>query len=1119
MRNYIFVIVFFLPWVAALNAQVSTVQFGKNRVQYHDDFDQWSYYQSDNVKTFWYGKSRDIGMVAAKIAEKEYPEILDLLEHKMNQKIELLVFSELGDQNQSNIGDDEIIFKENELVSIVNRKIFVHYNGDLLQLEKSIREGLCGILIQDMFYGGGIEPGFQSNYAKKLPDWFLDGLVSFAGGDWNPTIDNQFRQYISTQKKGKLKFKKMQRMHPILAGHSFWYFLASTYGKSIIPNLLYLTKLNKDLDDAFVFVFGVKIEQMLVQWKNFYESIYEIEDRNSIVPTEDQAWKLWKKGRAEITNGVYHPNFNQVAYAISFEGKRHIYLKDLATQKKKKIFKYGVRNPFVPMDENYPSMRWSQNGEDLALIYEHRDKIYLRIIHIATGEYFEQVLPERFERVFGFDFIDERYLVLSALTLGNIDLYRYDVRTRQSDQLMNDYFADMYPEVVDYENKKFIAFQSNRDRSTYTNWQTDSIPSITTADIWMLDWAHPLNVFPLYQTSIENEKFVKATDKAIYFTSNENGIENLAMVPYRLVTEDTAYVMRYFNKYYEIEPERKDSVDQGLLFSFPTYTVETSEIQFLTDLNTHMESVIVAPERKSAIYTVHYDEKFHTFINPSIAGQEDITPVAYFQYLDRKMSAQNKRDSIRKASIDPNQKFQTPYTNVFSNQYLDSLFRTKTEIFTNLSYGERKSTPVQNRSDFIDIEASKVVPYRWQFSVYESSFDFNNELLFDGLDSYAGEGGTYERIPTGLLGKVVVKDLFEDYEFEGGVRFPPNFNAAEYFLIYRNLKHRLDKSISLYRKVQSERFPTDSGLQGGQKYEVLLGQYGLTYPLDFYHSIRAKFTLRQDKTLIKPTSIAELNMAPEVSQRMGVKLEYVFDNSFIYSTNIRFGTRAKVFGEVMKQIEVQFIEDFKFDLSDGYLAVLGFDIREYLPVLKHSVFAVRAGGAISLGSEKILYYLGGADNEIIPQFNDNGRTNYRYNYAFQTIAPSLRGFISNVRSGNNHLLSNIELRVPVFQYIFGKNMRSKILKDFQIVGFFDAGMAWEGNDPYDPNNPINFVEIDRPPILSAKIHYFRDPFVIGYGGGARINLFGYFLRADYAWGVDSGAIKKPRFHFSLGLDF
>ncbi len=1054
--------------------------------------------------------------MVAKIAENEYPEILDLLEHKINQKIQILVFSDVTDENQSNIGMDELLYNESDLVPIHQNKVFVHYTGDQLELRRKVREGMCGILIQDMYFGGGLDVSLQVNYAKKLPRWYLDGMISFAGSEWNADKDNAFRKYY--EEKGELNFKKMSRDYPVLAGHSFWYYLASTYSKNVIPNLLYLTKINRDLEDAFDFVFGVELDQMIVQWQRFFESIYAAGEKDRIVPEPESRWKLWKRGRAQVTNGEYSPGGERLAYAINFQGKYKVYVRDLESGAQKRVFKYGTRNPFLPVDIEYPSLRW-MNNRDLAMIYERRDKLYIRIYSTETEEVFEQVFPERFERIYGFDVIDDRYIVISAQSMSNIDLYRYDLRTRQSDQYMNDYFADMYPEIVRNDLGTFVSFQSNRDRTSWTNWQSDSLTNIQTSDLWMMDLDHPLNLFPVSQTTSVNERLVKSTPEQLYFLSTETGITNLATLAYEIVPDDTIYVRRYLNNHFLVPKAEVDSVDPGLLHVLPGYQVRTSEVKFLTDVPRHLRTAVVSPGGDRAMLTyLDKEDNFITFEDESLSHIDTIQPIAYYQYLDRRVENRKRSDSISLATLDTTQTFQTPFSNIFPNAYLDSLFRSKTEIFTNLSYNNTQNE-VASRSDFMDIERTKIVPYRWQFSVFESSFDVSNEILFDGLDSYAAEGGTYRRAPTGLLGKVVIKDLFEDYEFEGGIRFPPNFNGAEYYGIYRNNKHRLDKSLSLYRKVQTERNPTASGLQGGEKYEVLLGQVGVGYALDFYNSVRAKFTLRQDRNTIKPTTIDELNMPPDISQRIGLRLEYIYDNSFIYNPNIRNGTRAKIYGEVMKKLNLQLIEDFKLQFGEGYLTTFGVDARHYLPVLKHSILALRVGAGISMGSEKILYYLGGADNEIIPQFNEDGRNNYRYTYAYQTVAPSLRGFKSNVRSGNNHLLSNIELRIPPFQYIFGKNMQSRLLRDFQLVGFFDVGMAWEGRDPYDPNNPINFVEIEHPPILHAKVQYFRDPFVMGYGAGVRINLLGYFLRGDYAWGVDSGATLKPRIHVSLGYDF
>ena len=39
-------------------------EFGKNRIQHHDDFDDWYMYETQNFVTYWYGKARNVGQLA-----------------------------------------------------------------------------------------------------------------------------------------------------------------------------------------------------------------------------------------------------------------------------------------------------------------------------------------------------------------------------------------------------------------------------------------------------------------------------------------------------------------------------------------------------------------------------------------------------------------------------------------------------------------------------------------------------------------------------------------------------------------------------------------------------------------------------------------------------------------------------------------------------------------------------------------------------------------------------------------------------------------------------------------------------------------------------------------------
>ncbi|MFT7589279.1 MAG: hypothetical protein ACI959_001496 [Limisphaerales bacterium] len=108
--------------------------------------------------------------------------------------------------------------------------------------------------------------------------------------------------------------------------------------------------------------------------------------------------------------------------------------------------------------------------------------------------------------------------------------------------------------------------------------------------------------------------------------------------------------------------------------------------------------------------------------------------------------------------------------------------------------------------------------------------------------------------------------------------------------------------------------------------------------------------------------------------------------------------------------------------------------------------------------------------------------------------------------------------MPIFSYLINKPIGSEIVRNFQIIGFFDVGSAWHGLFPFDDENRFNVVVTTNGPITTT-VNYYQNPVVAGYGFGARTLLFGYFLRFDMAWGLDTGESLDPRYYFSLTTDF
>jgi hypothetical protein len=258
-------------------------------------------------------------------------------------------------------------------------------------------------------------------------------------------------------------------------------------------------------------------------------------------------------------------------------------------------------------------------------------------------------------------------------------------------------------------------------------------------------------------------------------------------------------------------------------------------------------------------------------------------------------------------------------------------------------------------------------------------------------------------------------------------------------------------------------------------------------------------------------------------------LEFVHDDAINPATNIWYGLRFKIYADVNAEISNKFgttkSQEHPFTMN------VGFDARHYLPIYRNIIWAVRAAGDFSWGKQKLIYFLGGVDNWLTFGSNQktdkNGNIVYRYlnpanvpdpntNYAFQTLAVNLRGFLQNTANGNNALVINSEVRAPVFTSFFNKPINNAFLRNFQVVQFIDLGTAWNGkfNKLSRPS-----VTYNAPPIAVKVKAGGVGPFAGGYGFGARSTLLGYFLRFDAGWEMNRFFKGKPKYYFAMGLDF
>jgi len=380
----------------------------------------------------------------------------------------------------------------------------------------------------------------------------------------------------------------------------------------------------------------------------------------------------------------------------------------------------------------------------------------------------------------------------------------------------------------------------------------------------------------------------------------------------------------------------------------------------------------------------------------------------------------------------------------------------------------------------------------------------DNSLINETYQTFTGGAVFFDPGLNGLF-KVGLNDLMDDYRLVGGVKLSGNLNSNEYYLSYENLKHQTDQQWSFYRQSREEIYTYDY-----LKINTHNLRYAVRYPFNDLTSLRWSASFRNDRIVNLSTDVANL-LAPNSHENwVSSRLEFVHDNTINTGLNLYNGIRYKLFAEYFDQL----------DRSKSDLTVLGLDIRTYKKIHRQIIWANRIAASTSFGNDKLIYYLGSTDNCFTPvnNFNQNIQIDYSKNYAFQTVASNLRGFTQNIRNGNSFALINSEIRFPIFQYLIHKPIRTDFFRNFQVVGFGDIGTAWTGPSPYGKNNSLFQADYPGNPI-SITVTKDIEPIVGGYGFGLRSRVLGYFVRADWAWGIDDG-VKQPRlFYFSLGLDF
>lgn len=1076
---YLLLLSLFIIKVNDGNAQFytgSNQPFGKNRVQYNPLF--WKKLNFQRFEILFNGTGKQNAIYTAKVAQKALMDIENFLDVQNKDKLQILVYNTQAQFRQSNIGlTSEESTNIGGAATISGNKVFVYYPGNHKDFDQQIRHGIIDLMVHKMVYGDGWTQSFKNSTLLSLPDWFLKGFVDYKSTPWSTEIDNKVKSGVLSGKFDK--FNRLQGEDARIAGMALWNYVSEAYGERLMPNILYLTRVSRNVESGFLYVLGTPLKNLTSDFLNYYKERYGTDNQLRIEPSAKEIHVKVKKKYQRYQQFKISPDGKYAAFVTYQLGQYKIWLLDIEENKLKKIHKGDFKLDRLP-DYSFPVLAWHPTSSILSFAEEKKGELLLNIYEIEEKKKYPRTLL-RLEKILDMSYSDDgKSIIMSAVYKGQTDLFLYNVIGNNQKQLTDDIFDDLQPRFID--DSKRVIFTSNRFEDTIRK-KSDIKQYGTEKDIFILQISNPeLPLVRITNTPHVDENFPAQYQKGKYtFTSDENGIANRYVAYYDSAVSyiDTVVHYRYFS----------------VIGRLTNYAYGVSEYEM--DYKNNQFSMV---QLKGGTYHFYEGKPSNDII------YEDDLSITRFEKFKRLQNGEKVSD--KKTKLEEEVKLDSGEVDI-DNYIFNIEQKDDSQKLGKKSGDEDKPTLKNDDNKFLPDSVKNKIPFKLpREELYEVNFAIDNIITQLG-NSYINQsyqrftGAGYQNPGLNNVTKISASDVFEDYHIIGGFRLPFNLNTTEYLLSYQNLKDRLDKIYTVTRQA----FQQTNGSYSEKIHTYNLG-YELKYPFSVVSSLRFSLKGRYDRIATLSTDDISLNRETVTHYLGGARLAYVYDNTRSLGLNLLSGVRMKIWGEAYYEPNV--------NKSDFF--VLGLDFRHYQKIHRQLIFATRFAISTSVGQQRLLYYLGGVDNWVGQKFDSSIQPDPNQNYQFQTIATPLRGFYQNIRNGNSMAVINNELRFPAIKYFAAKPIRSDFLENFMIIGFSDVGTAWTGWNPYTSQNSFNTSVITGKNYI-VTIQNQKEPIVYSYGWGLRSRIFGYYVRFDWAWGVDDGERLKPLKQFSLSLDF
>jgi Tol biopolymer transport system component len=448
--------------VATLSSSPASAQyFGQNKVQYRD-FD-FQVLKTEHFDIYFYPREKEGVALAARMAERWYSRLRDLLDHELRGRQPLILYASHVDFEQTNVISGVLGEGTGGVTESLQRRIVLPLAGPLAETDHVIGHELVHAFQFDMTTSPDAPPGMTG--AHRLPLWFIEGMAEYLSlGPRDPNTTMWLRDAAARERLPRIKDLDKPEYFPYRWGQAFWAYVAGRFGDGVIPRMLTMgatTPVDKVLEE----VLGVGEEQLSKDWHAAILSVAapvltavgrELEGRDPVV--------LGKEFTAELNVG---PSLSPDGRWLAFISTRSllsvdIFVADASTGRVvRKVTSTATDPHFSSIQFIHSAGAWDRGSRRLAVATVANGRPALAIYDAIEGGLERKIEIQDVDEILAPAWApDDSAIAFSGLHGGLTDLYVFNLQTNQLRRLTNDAFADLQPSWS--PDGRRIAFATDR---------------------------------------------------------------------------------------------------------------------------------------------------------------------------------------------------------------------------------------------------------------------------------------------------------------------------------------------------------------------------------------------------------------------------------------------------------------------------------------------------------------------------------------------------------------------------------------------------------------------------------------------------------------------------------